>query len=237
MFSNYKPKTCIARETPRRTHENGFWNGDFCATGHTFVGILGFTAWNVSFRFRRNTSLISKANGGRVNNIVTDIWLSDITCVGNQKSNIKLISFILKERERPKFQILMSMFPPSLDYLERKGKTKFANFHVYVPTQFGWRSKCHLPSPKMTSAILYLWRKCRNRVTIVPSFKRSHWQLFGTVNASVSATETETNGQLVRRRSWSCCSFNCCLWFRVLIVVTATALGGCKQCNFHYQDN
>jgi len=122
---------------------------------------------------------------------------------------------ILKGWERPKFQIFMSMFPPSLDDVQSAT----------------WLL------PKMTSAILYLWRKCRNRVTIIPSFKRSHWQLFGAVNASVSATETQTNGQLVRRRTWSCCSFNCCLWFRVLIVVTPTALGGRKHCNFHYQDN
>jgi len=168
------------------------------ATGHLFIGIFRFTTWDVSFWF--------KANGGSVNNIVTAIWLNDITCIGNQKSNIKLILFILKERE----------------------KTNVPNFHVYVPTKFGWCSKCHLPSPKMTSSILYLWRKCRNMVTIIPSFKRSHWQLFGTMNASVSATETETDGQLVIKRTWSCCSFHCCLWFRVLIVLTATTLGSCK---------
>lgn len=135
---HYKLKSCIARATSWRTIKIEIeFRMETFTTGHIVIGFLVFTAWNICYIYFLSQRGSSETRANRT--------------VEEQRTVLQRFGSAIFHA----FQCHNWFLLPW-----KKGpKSKVANSHSYFPIGFGWCcSKCHLPLPKTSPAILYLWR-------------------------------------------------------------------------------
>jgi len=123
-------------EEPSRSKSNLEWR--LFTTGHIVIGFLVFTAWNIYYIYFLSQRGSSETRANRT--------------VEEQRTVLQTFGSAIFHA----FQCHNTFLLPW-----KKGgpKSKVANSQSYFPIGFGWcRYKCHLPLPKTSPAILYLWR-------------------------------------------------------------------------------
>jgi len=146
---HYKLKSCIARATSWRTIKIEIeFRMETFTTGHIVIGFLVFTAWNICYIYFLSQRGSSETRANRT--------------VEEQRTVLQTFGSAIFHAFQCHNWFLLHAFQCHNWFLLpwKKGpKSKVANSHSYFPIGFGWCcSKCHLPLPKTSPAILYLWR-------------------------------------------------------------------------------